>query len=69
MIKANRPPKKGEEASHLCHNRRCCKLEHVVFESGPVNKSRLCCALFGALLGYKCPHEPVCPDCTSLHNV
>jgi len=67
MKKMGRPPKKGEEASHLCHNRHCCNPEHLFFEDGEVNKSRLCCKLYGTMDGFKCPHLPVCFGCSSLH--
>ena len=55
-----RPPSNGEEASHLCHTVNCVRPEHLTFESGDVNKSRLCCRLFGHLPTYRCPHTPSC---------
>lgn len=55
-----RPPKQGEEVSHLCHNRKCVKPQHLVMESGLVNKSRLCCEIYKNKKGYFCPHEPTC---------
>ena len=34
----------GLEASHLCHNKRCINLEHIVAETHAVNQSRIECA-------------------------
>lgn len=63
MVQANRWPRAGEEASHLCHQKRCCNPKHMVLEDGAINKSRLCCKLCASHTGYKCPHEPACPGC------
>jgi len=66
MMTYKRAPKHDEEASHLCHNSGCVAPKHIVFETGDVNKSRLCCKLYGQLEGYKCPHKPTCFFCTAL---
>ena len=34
----------GLEASHLCHNKRCIALEHIVAETHAINQSRNSCA-------------------------
>lgn len=49
-----------KEASHLCHNTKCVRKDHIIFESGEINKSRLCCKLFFAKNNYRCPHKPLC---------
>lgn len=36
-------PKPYQEASHLCHNNRCVKIEHLRWESGDDNKKRERC--------------------------
>lgn len=66
MSKWKRAPGQDDEASHLCHNPACVNPDHLVFESGEVNKTRGCCKMFGQLPGYRCPHIPVCFGCTSL---
>jgi hypothetical protein len=53
-----------EEGSHfVCHNPLCVRKEHLILESGRVNKSRLCCRLYGHLDWYRCPHLPRCTTC------
>lgn len=49
-----------DEASHwLCHNPQCVAPGHVILEHALVNKSRICCRLYGHLdSSYKCPHYP-----------
>lgn len=59
-LRYGRAPQKGEEASHQCHNRICANPEHLVFEDGATNKSRLCCFLFKDTPGFRCPHSPTC---------
>jgi len=55
------------EASHwYCHNAACFNPEHVCIEASDINKSRMCCKLFGSTEGYKCPHKPICKGCTGL---
>lgn len=50
------------EASHyFCSKRRCCNPFHLTKESHLVNKSRLCCAIFGETEEFVCPHNPPCP--------
>jgi hypothetical protein len=66
LYRAKRPILQGEEASHLCNNDKCVNPDHLVLEDGLVNKSRLCCKLFGQKQGYLCPHQPTCPGCNSL---
>lgn len=66
MKQANRAPSTGDEASHLCHNTSCVNPQHLTLENGFVNKSRLCCQLYGKTPKYLCPHTPVCFDCNSL---
>lgn len=48
----------GHDASHfICHNDACVNPEHICFEDHNVNKSRLCCRIYGTTLpGYQCPH-------------
>ena len=54
--------KVGFDASHFyCHNQHCVNKEHIHFENHLlVNKSRLCCRVYGMTNGYKCPHLPQC---------
>lgn len=66
MRRAGRAPRPDDEASHLCNNPRCVRPEHLVLESGPINKSRQCCKLYGSEKGYKCPHSPTCLGCVEL---
>jgi hypothetical protein len=56
-----RAPENDDEASHLCGRPWCIEWTHLTFESGLVNKSRLCCQLYlGVTPGYICPHYPGC---------
>lgn len=48
------------EASHLCGNTHCVKIEHLWLETGPVNKSRDQC------LGQV---TFTCPGCSTAHTV
>lgn len=66
MKHTGRAPQTNEEASHLCHNASCVRPDHLVFEDGLVNKSRLCCELFRGKDGYRCPHNPTCFNCIPL---
>lgn len=43
------------DISHLCHNRSCFRIEHLVREAHSDNWRRMGCAG-----GEKCPHEPKC---------
>jgi len=53
--------KAGFDASHFyCHNQHCVNKEHIHFENHLVNKSRLCCRIYGMMDWYKCPHLPLC---------
>jgi len=61
MENMGRAPVGDEEGSHLCGNPACVRLEHLVLESGDVNKTRDCCRMFlGVHPLYICPHDPVC---------
>ena len=62
MVREKRAPREAEEASHLCGNPRCVKVDHMAFDrDGLYNKSRGCCQVFlGVHLTYVCPHEPKC---------
>lgn len=55
------PPSEGRQfyqASHLCGNKGCLRLEHLVWETIDTNFSRKMCHVFGA---YEvCPHNPQC---------
>ena len=68
MAHLGRAPAEGEEVSHLCHNPACVEPMHLVYEDGMVNKSRLCCKLFAATRGYKCPHQPTCFGCQAVEE-
>jgi len=53
--------KVGFDASHFyCHNEHCVDKDHIHFENHLVNKSRLCCRIYGMMMsyGYGCPHLP-----------
>jgi len=52
----------GFDASHFyCHNVHCVNKDHIYFENHKVNKSRLCCRIYGmTMINYKCPHLPLC---------
>ena len=62
MVATGRAPAGAEEASHLCGNPKCVKVEHLTFdEDGEYNKTRQCCHKFlGVAPGYTCPHVPQC---------
>lgn len=63
MHNAKRAPKEDEEASHLCNNATCVQPNHLVFEAGDYNKSRIYCRLFREDDGFKCLHKPPCLGC------
>ena len=51
------------DASHLCHNRRCCRPSHITFESRTDNIARVDCPGYIIVEGrlYKvCTHYPPC---------
>jgi len=54
--------KTGFDASHYrCHNEHCVNENHIYIEDHRVNKSRLCCRIYGMTAsGYRCPHMPMC---------
>jgi hypothetical protein len=56
----------GDECSHLCHNPPCINIDWLVFEDGETNKTRSCCLKYGNIIGYFCPHNPVCPGCNGI---
>jgi len=55
------------DASHLCHNKRCLKPDHLIFESGRNNKRRNVCPhlVDGKLI---CPYIHVGPPCFHAHS-
>lgn len=51
------------QASHLCHNKKCIRKEHLVAEKGSVNQHRNYCPCYMFVNGYLvhiCKHEPKC---------
>jgi len=50
-------PNEDEQASHLCHNRACVKLEHLVWESPGHNMRRKRCQAGGKCV---CKLQPPC---------
>lgn len=55
------PLMEDPQASHRCNNPWCANADHLCWESGEVNRSRICCRLFkGVVDDYICPHEPTC---------
>mmetsp|Transcript_28934 Transcript_28934/g.94203 ORF Transcript_28934/g.94203 Transcript_28934/m.94203 type:complete len:163 (+) Transcript_28934:420-908(+) len=57
--------KDGETASHLCHNKRCIRPEHLIVESIADNAARNGCVAFVEChdCGNRvpaCPHTPPC---------
>jgi len=57
--------KQGHDTSHFyCHNPNCVNPDHAHFEDHRVNKSRLCCRIYGHdPFNYPCPHVPQCHIC------
>jgi len=61
--------KPGFDCSHFyCHNQECVETDHLHFENHLVNKSRLCCRIYGIykydqVTKYICPHFPKCYIC------
>lgn len=51
----DRPPPKGLEYSHRCHDRACVAPKHGVWESALSNRERNSCRG-----GQLCPHSPIC---------
>jgi len=52
------------DASHFwCHNEHCVETKHIHFEDQRVNKSRLCCRIFGYDARHHCLHVPECNIC------
>jgi len=56
---------KRQTASHLCHNKRCIRPEHIIIESIGLNGRRNGCLAFVTCGGCgaktnACGHEPVC---------
>ncbi len=60
LVASNRPlPTRGEDVSHLCHNRLCCNPDHLIVELHGLNMKRqncLCTVL------YQCPHPSACDE-------
>lgn len=49
------------EASHFwCHNQHCVNADHLCFEDGITNKSRLYCKTFRTNPHHACLHYPEC---------
>ncbi len=64
---------KTDEVSHLCGNWRCCRKEHLCYESHDLNMKRVGCP--GAVTCVRCdcwtnacPHTPRCIKRTVLGN-
>lgn len=57
LIAAGFFPEEDEEASHLCHNGACIRLEHLVWERGDYNRRRKICAKLGECV---CRQERKC---------
>lgn len=60
VLQMQRHPIVGEEASHLCGNKRCIRPSHMTFESGELNKTRSYCAYFRGNPNLVCLHQPAC---------
>lgn len=66
--------KEGCDASHLCHRKLCCNLDHVVSEPKPLNQSRKNCLVWipcphCPLKIFTCQHSPSCIKfCTGFNN-
>ena len=43
---------KDKEVSHICHNKSCCNLDHLSFESHKVNAKRMTCKSKGNCDGH-----------------
>ena len=53
----------GLEASHLCHNKRCMSVDHIVAEPHEINMSRNTCAYMRNLTGDKAYCSNSNPTC------
>jgi len=54
------------ECSHYkCHDQECGQSDHLCIEHSSVNKSRICCRLYGHIPGYNCPNLPACIKCSA----
>lgn len=56
---------KGQDASHLCHQKRCLNLSHIIPEAAPDNQARKGCRVWVdcrhcAKKLFVCVHEPSC---------
>jgi len=61
MKSTGRAPRRGEEASHFfCNNQKCINPDHITFENGDMNKSRIYCKVFKDHPSHICLHEPQC---------
>lgn len=60
VMQMQRHPMPGEEASHLCGDKRCVRPSHMTLESGALNKTRSYCAYFREDPNLVCLHDPAC---------
>lgn len=58
---------KDPDCSHLCHNKRCCNPDHMVWEEGKNNKKRNQCPhVVGGVL--MCKYIHAAPTCLAPHS-
>ncbi len=60
MVSLGRARHPSDLASHLCHNYRCIRPNHITFEKRDINMSRVSCRVyFGRSPTYQCLHNPM----------